>query len=89
VEQLVQYGALGFMLGGFLIGLVVAKPTHDRVIAERDRAEAQRDEVLRDVLGKVAPAIERATEAIKARDAYDIEVHEVIVDVRRYLEQHR
>lgn len=89
MEELVNYGALGLMLGGFLMGAVVAKPTHDRLIAERDRAEKQRDEVLRDVLTNVAPAIERATAAVQARDAHDSEVYEVLVDVRRYLEAHR
>jgi hypothetical protein len=87
VDQLVNYGALGIMVAGFVAGFVVSKTTHDRVIAERDRAEAQRDAVLDDVLNRVAPALERATEAIKARESHDSEVYEVLVDVRRMLER--
>lgn len=87
VEQLVNYGALGVIVAAFLGGLVFAKPTLDRVIAERDRAEQQRDVVLADVLGKVAPALERSIDAVKARDVFESDVREVLVDVRRLLEQ--
>jgi predicted type IV restriction endonuclease len=87
VEQFANYGALGIIVLAFLGGLVQAKPTMDRVIAERDRAEQQRDAVLADVLGKVAPALERSIEAVKARDVFDTDVRDVLVDVRRLLEQ--
>ena len=85
-EQLAIYGPLGLFVVAFMSGLVFAKPTVDRLIAERDRAEKHRDDVLADVLGKVAPALERAVEAVKARDEFDTDVREVLVDVRRMLE---
>lgn len=85
-EQLLNYGALGLIVIAFLSGMVSAKPTVDRLIAERDRAEKHRDDVLADVLGKVAPALERSIEAIKARDEFENGVREVLVDVRRLLE---
>lgn len=87
MDELVNYGALGLIMLAFLGGLIYAKPTVDRLIAERDRAETHRDEVIADVLGKVAPALERSIEAVKERSTFDTDVREVLVDVRRMLEQ--
>lgn len=89
MNELASYGALGLIVLAFLGGLVFAKPTVDRLIAERDRAEKRRDEVVADVLGKVAPALERAVEAVKARDVFETDVRDVLVDVRRMLERDR
>ena len=89
MEELVNYGALGVMVLGFVMGLVVAKPTHDQAVKDAEIARQQRDELLDDVFNRVVPAIERATEAVKARDALDDAVNDVLVDVRRLLERHR
>lgn len=86
LDQLVNYGALGVVLGAFLWGLLVAKPTHDRVISERDRAEAQRDKVLDKVLEDVAPALAQAAQAISAAEKVDDQILSVLTDVRRLLE---
>lgn len=87
MNELVTYGPLGIFVLLFVTGLVSGKPTVDRLIAERDRAEVQRDSVINDVLEKVAPALERAVEAVKARDVFEADVRDVLVDVRRMLEQ--
>ena len=88
-EQLVNYGALGLIVLAFLGGLVFAKPTVDRLISERERAETQRDAMATDMLERVAPLLERAVEALKARDHFESDVREVLVDVRRMLERDR
>lgn len=89
MDQLVNYGALGVIVLAFLTGLVFAKPTVDRLIKERDKAEDQRDSVIHDVLEKVAPALEQAVEALKARSEFESDVRDVLVDVRRMLEQRK
>ena len=86
-EALTVYGPLGVFVILFVLGLVVGKKEHDRVISERDQAVEQRNTLIDDVLNKVAPLLERAAEAIKARDEHDSEVYAVLVDVRRLLER--
>ena len=85
-QALTTYGPLGIFVVLFVLGLVVGKKEHDRVIAERDRAWEQRDQIIDDVHEKVAPALERATEAIRARENFEDRVLEVLTDVRRLLE---
>lgn len=89
MDALANYGALGVIVILFVTGLIHTKPTVDRIVGERDKAEAQRDAVISDVLEKVAPALERAVEAVKAREQFETDVREVLVDVRRMLEQRR
>ena len=89
MNELLNFGALGVIVLLFVTGLIHTKPTVDRIVAERDKAEAQRDSVINDVLEKVAPALERAVEAVKAREQFEVDVREVLVDVRRMLEQWR
>lgn len=87
--ELANYGALGVIVILFATGLIYPKPTVDRVISERDRAESQRDAMAADMLERVAPLLERAVDALKARDQSESDVREVLVDVRRMLERDR
>jgi hypothetical protein len=85
-SELINFGLGGIVIGLFVAGLIVGKKEHDRVIAERDKAWDQREQLIDDVHTKVAPALERAAEAIKARETFEDRVLEVLTDVRRLLE---
>ena len=86
VAELVNFGLGGVVIGLFVAGFIVGRKEHDRVIAERDRAWERADALVDDVHTNVAPALERATEAIKAREHFEERVLEVLTDVRRLLE---
>lgn len=88
-SELINFGLGGIVIGLFVAGLIVGKKEHDRVIAERDKAWEQRDTIIDDVHTKVAPALERAAEAIRAREGHEDRVIEVLTDVRRLLEGRR
>ena len=77
--ELINFGVAGIVLALFVVGLIVSKKEHDRVIAERDRAWERSDTLTDDVLTKVVPALERAAAAAAALD-------DVLVDIRRLLE---
>lgn len=85
-DALVVYGPLGVFVVAFALGLIVAKPIYDRAVADRDRAEAQRDAVTKDVLERVAPVLDRAITTLNARASIDDQVVDVLTDVRRLLE---
>lgn len=87
LDSLVVYGPLGVFVVAFTLGLIVARPIYDRAIADRDRAESQRDAVTKDVMERVAPILERAITTINARAETDSLLIEVLTDVRRLLEQ--
>ncbi len=87
VDSLVVYGPLGVFVVAFTFGLIVARPIYDRAIADRDRAEQQREALTKDVMERVAPVLERAIETINARAETDSLLLDVMTDVRRLLEQ--
>jgi hypothetical protein len=86
LDTLVVYGPLGVFVVAFALGLIVAKPIYDRAIADRDRAESQRDAVTKEVLERVAPVLERAIDTLNARATADDQIVDVLTDVRRLLE---
>jgi hypothetical protein len=57
VGLLFQYGIPGLVIAALLIGLLWAKPSVDRLIHDKERAEAQRDELLRIYEEKMLPAL--------------------------------
>lgn len=86
LDTLIVYGPLGVFVIAFALGLVVAKPIYDGAIADRDRAEKQRDAVTKDVLERVAPILERAIDTLNTRATADGQIVDVLTDVRRLLE---
>lgn len=57
VGMLFQYGVPGLVIAALLLGLLWAKPAVDRLITDKERAEAQRDELLRVYEEKMLPAL--------------------------------
>lgn len=57
VGILFQYGIPGIVIACLLLGLLWAKPAVDRLIKDKERAEAQRDELLRVYEEKMLPAL--------------------------------
>lgn len=86
VDALTRFGLGGVVIALFVLGLIVSKREHDRVIAERDRVWDRSDVLADDIHGAFTEAIQEATRAIKAREEFEDRIYEVLVDVRRLLE---
>lgn len=57
IGMLFQYGVPGLVIAALLLGLLWAKPAVDRLIVDKERAEKQRDELLRVYEEKMLPAL--------------------------------
>lgn len=57
VGQLFQYGIPGLVIAALLVGLLWAKPAVDRLLRDKEKAENQRDELLRVYEEKMLPAL--------------------------------
>lgn len=57
IDLLFQYGIPGLVIAALLIGLLWTKPSVDRLISDKERAENQRDELLRVYEEKMLPAL--------------------------------
>ena len=57
ITALVQYGVLGVILILVLLGYLWAKPSVDRLIKDKERAEEQRDALLDTYQTKVIPVL--------------------------------
>lgn len=57
IGMLFQYGVPGLVIAALLLGLLWAKPAVDRLITDKERAENQRDELLRVYEEKMLPAL--------------------------------
>ena len=84
-ELALNYGVLGVIVS---LLIVFAQQTIKRLISDRDRAEERSHLLQADVVERVVPALERSIEANRARAALDESIHEVLLDVRRWLENH-
>lgn len=57
VTMLFQYGVPGLVIAALLVGLLWAKPSVDRLIKDKEKAEAQRDQLLTVYEEKMLPAL--------------------------------
>jgi hypothetical protein len=57
IGYLFQYGIPGLVIAALLVGLLWAKPAVDRLIRDKEKAEAQRDDLLRMYEEKMLPAL--------------------------------
>lgn len=58
LPNFVQYGVLGLVIVAFLIGWIWPKPPVDRLIKDKEAAEAQRDALVKTYEEQVIPAIQ-------------------------------
>jgi hypothetical protein len=66
VSELFQYGVPGLVIAALLTGLLWAKPAVERLLRDKEKAEQQRDELLRVYEEKMLPAL--ADSIIVTRD---------------------
>lgn len=57
VSLFVQYGIPGLVIAALLVGWLWAKPAVDRLLSDKEKAELQRDELLRIYEEKMLPAL--------------------------------
>ena len=87
VGLLLDYGIPGIIIAALLFGLLWAKPAVDRLIADKERVENQRDELLRVYEEKLLPAL--ADSIVITRDLKPImqDVANTLAQVKGELEQ--
>jgi molybdopterin biosynthesis enzyme len=85
ITMLFQYGLPGLVIAALLVGLLWAKPSVDRLIKDKEKAEAQRDELLRIYEEKMLPAL--TDSIVVTRDLKPViqEVTTVLAQVREDL----
>lgn len=79
----VQYGALGLVILGLIFGWLWAKPAVQQLIKDKERAEAQRDELLKQYEEKVLPVVTENTRAARQLSPLLEEVIRRLPDDRR------
>lgn len=62
----VQYGVLGLIIVALLLGWLWAKPAVDRLIVDKEKAEAQRDALMVTMQEKVLPVLAQTSQVNEA-----------------------
>lgn len=83
-EALITYGPLG--IGVFVLGLFSWRMV-TWLFARVDKAEAQRDAMVQEVLTSVMPAVNRATEVLDKRQNLDREILDAMIRGKDVLER--
>lgn len=87
IGYLFQYGIPGLVIAALLVGLLWAKPSVDRLIRDKEKAESQRDDLLRIYEEKMLPAL--TDSIIVTRDLKPViqEVTTILSKVKEELER--
>lgn len=82
IGYLFQYGIPGLVIAALLVGLIWAKPAVDRLIRDKEKAEAQRDDLLRVYEEKMLPALTDSIAVTRDLKPVIQEVTTVLVKVK-------
>lgn len=89
VTLLLQYGIPGMVIAALLVGLLWAKPSVDRLIRDKERAEQQRDELLRIYEEKMLPALTDSIVVTRDLKPVIVEVMAVLAQVKDEMVRNR
>lgn len=81
-SELLRYGFPGLCIIGLLTGLLWAKPAVERIIKDKEAAEAQRDRMLEAYETKIIPALAQSTATVESMRPLFDEVRTVLQDVQ-------
>lgn len=76
VVEYIQYGVLGLVVVGFLVGFIWARPAVNQLIKDKEAAERQRDQLIDTYEKKVIPLLQEVDEKLLPA------MSEVLVGVR-------
>lgn len=82
VSLFLQYGIPGLVIASLIMGLLWAKPAVDSIINRAERAESQRDELVKIYEERILPALAESV-------AVNREMKPILLDVVRTLESIR
>jgi hypothetical protein len=80
---LAQYGVLGLVVIALLLGWLWARPAVDRLIKDKERAEHQRDEMLKVYEDRVLPVLTQLTQLTQAQTPL---MHDLLDALERVLD---
>lgn len=83
ILQYFQYGAMGLIVVGFLMGYIWPKPAVDRLIKDKERAEEQVTLLVKTYEEKVIPLLQEVDDKLLPAMG---EVAQAVRDVRRDME---
>lgn len=63
-NHLIDFGVLGIIVVLFIFGYLIAKPTYDQARRDKERAEAQRDALIKVYEEQVIPVMRETAEVV-------------------------
>jgi hypothetical protein len=83
IVTFVQYGALGLVILALLAGWLWAKPAVQQLIKDKERAEQQRDELIKQMDQRIVPVLSEFTSSARTLAPLLEEVIRRLPDDRR------